>query len=89
MPFIRTSDTKKVSKSRHYDETKPFKSILKANRGETRLAGRLMLLLLVFLLTLTASHTLVSSIKTIWLFGWLPLLLVWFSDFKDEELMGF
>ncbi len=43
-------------------------------------AGRMMLLLLVFLLTLTGEHTLISSAKAIWLFGWLPLLFVWFSS---------
>ncbi len=39
--------------------------------------GLLMLLLLVFLLTLTGEHTLIISAKAIWLFGWLPLLFVW------------
>lgn len=42
--------------------------------------GLMMLLLLVFLLTLTGEHTLISSAKAIWLFGWLPLLFVWISS---------
>lgn len=48
--------------------------------------GLLMLLLLVFLLTLTGSHTLIISAKAIWLFGWLPLLFVWFSS--RDPVMG-
>jgi O-antigen ligase len=46
-------------------------------------AGLMMLLLLVFLLTLTGSHTLISSAKAIWLFGWLPLLFVWFFSSRE------
>ncbi|MFO8113225.1 MAG: O-antigen ligase family protein, partial [Desulfosalsimonadaceae bacterium] len=47
--------------------------------------GLMMLLLLVFLLTLTGEHTLVSSAKAIWIFGWLPLLFVWFYSRKKPD----
>ncbi len=40
-----------------------------------RLTG---LLILVFLLTLTASQGLISSIKAIWLYLWLPVFFVWY-----------
>ena len=40
--------------------------------------GLLTLLALVIMLTMTGEHTLVVSLKPIWIFGWLPLLLVWF-----------
>jgi O-antigen ligase len=32
---------------------------------------------LVVLLTMTSEHTLITSIKPIWLFGWLPMAFVW------------
>jgi len=40
-----------------------------------RLVG---ILSLVFLLTLTASQGLISSIKAVWLYLWLPVLFVWY-----------
>ena len=43
--------------------------------------GLLTLLALVGMLTMTSEHTLVVSLKPIWLFGWLPLLLVWFWSY--------
>jgi cation transport ATPase len=53
-------------------------SVLK--RGESleekiRLLG---ILGLVFMLTLTGSHTVISSIKAVWLFLWLPVIFVLF-----------
>ncbi len=63
-----------------------LKSALSYRRGDILPSGRLMLLFLVFMLTLTGSHTLVISIKAVWLFGWLPLLLVWFSRLENEKL---
>jgi len=61
-----------------------LKSIFSAPNDNILPSGRLLLLILVFLLTLTGSHTLISSIKAIWLFGWFPLLLVWYSRLNYE-----
>lgn len=56
-----------------------LKSVFTGPATRRERMGLMMLLLLVFLLTLTGEHTLISSAKAIWLFGWLPLLFVWIS----------
>jgi O-antigen ligase len=48
---------------------------------KVRLLG---LLGLVFLLTLTGSHTVVSSIKAVWLFLWIPVVFVWFWTLRHR-----
>ena len=48
---------------------------------KVRLLG---LLGLVFLLTLTGSHTVVSSIKAVWLFLWIPIIFVWFWTLRHR-----
>jgi len=48
---------------------------------KVRLLG---LLGLVFLLTLTGSHTAVSSIKAVWLFLWIPVVFVWFWTLRHR-----
>lgn len=55
----------------------PLKSVFTGPTTRRERIGLMMILLLVFLLTLTGEHTLISSVKAIWLFGWLPLLFVW------------
>ncbi len=61
-----------------------LKSVFTGPAARRERMGLMMLLLLVFLLTLTGEHTLISSIKAIWLFGWLPLLFVWiFGSMKQ------
>ncbi|PAV25879.1 hypothetical protein CF392_08785 [Tamilnaduibacter salinus] len=52
-------------------------------RAERR--GLLGLLALVLMLTLTDEHTLVLSLKPIWLFAWLPMILVWLWLRRDGE----
>ena len=42
------------------------------------------LLGLVFLLTLTGSHTVISSIKAVWLFLWIPVVFVWFWTLRHR-----
>lgn len=55
-----------------------FKNALTGPATRRERVGLLLILGLVFMLTLTGSHTLIISIKAVWLFGWLPLLFVWF-----------
>jgi O-antigen ligase len=39
---------------------------------------------LVVLLTMTSEHTLITSIKPIWLFGWIPMAFVWFWAYYND-----
>jgi len=57
---------------------------LKHEFGKEEKAGLLVLLGLVLMLTLTGSHTVISSIKAVWLFLWIPAILVWFWSAREK-----
>ncbi len=59
-----------------------FKNAITNPSARRERAGLIVILGLVFMLTLTGSHTLIISIKAVWLFGWLPLLFVWLYSKK-------
>jgi len=61
-----------------------FKNAITNPATRRERVGLIMILGLVFMLTLTGSHTLIISIKALWLFGWLPLLFVWFYGKKGS-----
>lgn len=50
------------------------------------IAGLLGIIGLVLMLTFTDEHTLVLSMKPIWLFAWLPMVLVW--QWTREPISG-
>ncbi len=54
-----------------------LKSVLNMNAGFDDKMRLLGLMALIFMLTFTGSHTIVSSIKAIWIIFWLPLIFIY------------
>ncbi len=61
-----------------------IKGIVKLGVGVEEKLRLLGVLGLVFLLTLTGSHTVVSSIKAVWLFLWIPVVFLWFWTIRHR-----
>ena len=55
-----------------------LKSVIKYQSGMEEKVGLLALMGLVLVLNMTSSHTVISSIKAVWLFLWVPVVFVWF-----------
>ncbi|MBD3640085.1 MAG: O-antigen ligase family protein [Marinobacter sp.] len=62
-----------------------IRSVVKCRASMEEKVGLLAILGLVFMLTLTGSHTVVSSIKAVWLFLWIPVVFVWFWSVGGRE----
>jgi O-antigen ligase len=61
-----------------------MRAIIKRKASMEEKIGLLALLGLVFMLTLTGSHTVISSIKAVWLFLWIPVVFVWFWSARER-----
>ncbi|MDO3723210.1 O-antigen ligase family protein [Marinobacter sp. chi1] len=59
------------------------RSIVISRAGMEEKIGLFALLGLVFMLTLTGSHTVISSIKAVWLFLWVPVVFILFWSDRD------
>lgn len=65
------------------------RGIVKHKAATKEKIGLFALLALVFMLTLTGSHTVISSIKAVWLFLWVPVVFVWFwSNRKTSDSLA-
>lgn len=54
-----------------------IRTAIKHSRTHAQMRGLLGILGLVLMLTFTDEHSLVLSMKPIWLFAWVPMMLVW------------
>lgn len=60
------------------------RGVMKHKASTAEKIGLFALLGLVFMLTLTGSHTVVSSIKAVWLFVWIPVVFIWFWSARER-----